>query len=122
MTQTLSHKIVRNTIFNIIGRLWGMLVVLFLTPYIIGHIGTEKYGIWALVVVLTGYFGLLDCGVGTSFVKYISEYYTKKDYSGINRIVNTGFLLYAGFGALIVIFAKDQSHLALIGMLLFVKQ
>ncbi len=102
---SISQKIIRNTIFNIIGRFWGILVALVLTPYIIGHIGIERFGIWAIVGVLTGYFGLLDFGIGTSFVKYISEFYTKKDYEKINQVVNTGFIFYSIFAVLIITLA-----------------
>ena len=70
----LPQKIVKNTIFNIVGRLCGILTVLFLTPYIINSIGVERYGIWAIAVAITGYFGLLDFGLGESFVKYIAEF------------------------------------------------
>jgi O-antigen/teichoic acid export membrane protein len=103
--QSLSQKIIRNTIFNIIGRFWGILVTIFLTPYIIHHIGIERFGIWALIGVFTGYFGLLDFGVGSSFVKYIAEFYTKKDYDRINQIVNTGFIFYSLFAIVIVTLA-----------------
>lgn len=100
---SISEKIIRNTIFNTIGRFWGILVALILTPYAIHHIGMERYGIWAIVGVLTGYFGLLDFGIGTSFVKYISEYYTKKDYKSLNQVVNTGVVFYSLFGGAIII-------------------
>lgn len=100
--QSILKKIIRNTIFNIIGRFWGILVSLFLTPYIIHHIGIERYGIWAIVGVITGYFGLLDFGIGTSFVKYIAEFYAKKDYEKINQVVNTGFVFYSIFALLII--------------------
>jgi len=99
---SISTKVVRNTIFNALGRGWGILVALFLTPYIIGHIGVDKFGIWAIVGVLTGYFGLLDFGIGTSFVKYISEFYARKDYAKINQLVNTGFTFY-GILAIVII-------------------
>jgi O-antigen/teichoic acid export membrane protein len=95
--ESLVHKIVRNTAYNIVGRFWGTVVGLLLTPYIIRHIGIERYGVWAVVGVVTGYFGLLDFGVGSSFVKYIAEFYTKRDYGKINQIVNTGFFAYCVF-------------------------
>lgn len=101
MERSISQKIIRNTIFNAIGRFWGILVALGLTPYIIGHIGVERYGIWAIVGVLTGYFGLLDFGIGTSFVKYIAEFYAKKDYEKINQVINTGFVFYTIFAIFI---------------------
>ena len=99
---SISQKIIRNTTFNIIGRFWGILVALVLTPYIIRHIGIERFGIWAIIGVLTGYFGLLDFGIGTSFVKYISEFYTKKEYEKINQVVNTGFAFYSLLAILII--------------------
>jgi O-antigen/teichoic acid export membrane protein len=102
---SISDKITRNTKFNILGSFWATLVALFLTPYIIGHLGIERFGIWALVMVLTGYFGLLDFGIGTSFVKYISEFYAKKDYEKINQVVNTGVIFYLIFAALIIALA-----------------
>src|SRR3989338_2321533 len=119
---SLSKKIVRNTIFNIIGRFWGILVILFLTPYIIRQIGIERYGIWAIVGVVTGYFGMLDFGIGTSFVKYIAEFYTKRDYEKINQVINIGFSFYAIFAILIIalsffimhpllVFLKIPAHL-----------
>jgi O-antigen/teichoic acid export membrane protein len=91
----ISHKIVRNTLFNASARVWGIVVAIFLTPYIIHRIGGERYGIWAIIGTVTGYFGLLDLGVETGFVKYISEFYAKKEYQRINQIVNTGVIFYS---------------------------
>ncbi|MBM3252517.1 MAG: hypothetical protein FJZ11_07065, partial [Candidatus Omnitrophica bacterium] len=99
----LTKKVIRNTCFNVIGRLWYFLVTIFLTPYIIGHIGIERYGIWIFTGVLAGYFGLLDFGVGFAFIKYISEFYAKKDFAKINQLVNTGFDFYAIFSLLVVV-------------------
>jgi len=100
--QSLSQKIIRNTFYNTIGHVWGILVVLILTPYVIHHIGIERYGIWVIIGVITGYFGLLDFGVGNVFVKYISEFYAKRDYEKINQVVNTGFVFYSAFAILII--------------------
>ncbi|MFH2035965.1 MAG: oligosaccharide flippase family protein, partial [Candidatus Zixiibacteriota bacterium] len=50
----------------------------------------------------TGYFGLLDFGIRSSFVKYISEYYGRKENDKINQVVNTGFIFYFIFGIVIV--------------------
>lgn len=99
---SISQKIVRNTLFNVVGSGWGILVALFLTPYIINHIGIERYGVWAIVGVLTGYFGLLDFGIGSAFIKYISEFYARKDYVKINQLVNTGFTFYGILTVIII--------------------
>lgn len=95
-------KVARNTVYNTLGRVWFLVIGIFLTPYIVEHIGVERYAVWALVGVVTNYFGLLDFGIGTSFVKYISEFYTNKDYKNINKIINTGFFSYLVFAACIL--------------------
>ena len=102
-SKQISYKIIRNTLFNAIGRFWGILLVLIITPYIIHHIGKERYGIWAIAGVITGYFELFDFGIGTSFEKYISEYFIKKDYRSLNEVINTGLLFYFIFGVVVVI-------------------
>ncbi len=103
MADNISDKIIRNTLFNTVGTFWQIIITLVLTPYIISYIGIERFGIWAIVGVLTGYFGLLDFGIGTGFVKYISEYHTKNDYKKINQIINTGVTFYSILAILIII-------------------
>ncbi len=83
----------------------GILVALFLTPYVIHHIGIERFGIWAIVGAVTGYFGLFDFGIGTSFVKYIAEFYANKEFKKINEVVNTGFVFYSMFAIIIIALA-----------------
>ncbi len=100
---SISQKVFRNTFCNIIGRIWSIVVTLLLTPYIIKHIGVERFGVWALVGVITGYFGLLDFGFNLSFIKYIAEFYAKKEYYKINEVINNGFIFYFIFTILIFV-------------------
>ena len=95
--RSLTQVVITNTAFNILGKSWGIIIALFLTPYTISCIGVERYGVWALVSVVTSYFGLLDLGIGSSYVKYIAEYHTKRDCLQINRIVNSGLAFYGVF-------------------------
>lgn len=87
-----SRKIRRNTAFNILGGGWNFLVLLALIPYIIGHLGAERYGVWVIVSIFTGYLGFLDFGINVSLVKHISEFLMKKDYRRINQVINTGLI------------------------------
>jgi O-antigen/teichoic acid export membrane protein len=97
-----SDKVIKNTAYNFGGKIWFLVMGIFLTPYIISRIGGERFAVWALVGVVTNYFGLLDFGVGSSFVRNISEFYTRKDYSSINKLVNTGFSFYILFALVIL--------------------
>jgi O-antigen/teichoic acid export membrane protein len=99
---SITDKIVRNTAYNIVGRFWGSIVGIIIIPYIIGHIGVERFGVWSIVGVVTGYFGLLDFGIGTSFMKYVAEFHARKEYSRINRLLSTGFVFYFTLAAAVI--------------------
>src|SRR5688572_21687025 len=99
-----SQKLVTNTFFNLLGRSWSFLTTLLLTPYILAHLDVGDFGIWVLLSVFTSSFNLLDIGLGSSFVKFISEFYTYKDYERINRVLFSGLLFYSLFGILLVVF------------------
>jgi O-antigen/teichoic acid export membrane protein len=102
---SVSDKVFRNTLFNVIGTFWKMGIALAITPFIIAHVGIDRYGIWALVSILTGYFGLLDFGISASFIKYISEFYARKEYGRISQLVSTGAAFYLAFAILISVMA-----------------
>ena len=103
LKQRLSKKIIRNVLYTGLGQTCSILLLIVITPYMVSKLGIEKYGIWVLIGAIINYVGLIDLGVGTAYVKYIAEYYIKKDYKEINRIVNTGILFYLILGVLILI-------------------
>jgi O-antigen/teichoic acid export membrane protein len=79
---------------------------------IIGYIGVERYGVWAIVGVITSYCGLLDLGFGTSFVKFIAAAAAGNETRTIGTIVTTGLLLYLALGlclSLGAVFFADQA-------------
>ena len=68
-----------------------VLVWLVLTPYMIQKLGKEAFGIYLLLTVfsITGYLALLEFGIPGAAVKFIAEYYTKKDFEKLNILINT---------------------------------
>ena len=101
MERSLSKIVFRNTIFTSLSKFWRMFISLILAPYIIKKIGVEQFGLWAIVMTVVSYAGFLDFGLGTPFVKYIAEYFTKRDYKNTNRVISTGFFSYLVLGAAI---------------------
>ncbi|MBU0880956.1 MAG: oligosaccharide flippase family protein [Candidatus Omnitrophica bacterium] len=121
--RSISYKVIVNTIYNTFGRFWGIIVGIFLTPYIISRVGVDRFGVWAVVGVVTGYFGLLDMGVGASFVKYISEFYARKEYNKISHIVNTGFTIYfiLAIVSFLLVFLLKNPILAFLNMPMYLR-
>ena len=99
-----SQKLVTNTFFNLLGRSWSFVLALLLTPYILSHLDVSEFGTWVLLSIFINSFTLygLDFGLGTSFIKHISEYYAHEDYDRINRVLFSGLVFYGIFGITIV--------------------
>ncbi len=102
---SLTDKVIKNTLYYIISQIAGFIFPLFLTPFIISKIGTEEFGIYAIVLGFTGTIGLFDLSVSSSFIKFISEYYNKKDSKSLNEVINTGLIFYLVFSLAFCIIA-----------------
>lgn len=97
---SLTDKVIKNTFYNFVSQLAAYLFPFFLIPLIIGKIGQVEFGIYAIAYGFIGAFTLFDLGVSTSFVKFVSEYYYKKDFDGLNSTINIGVAFYFIFTVL----------------------
>lgn len=81
----------------------GILVVFFLTPYIVSTIGKELFGLWSLIFSIVGILGLLDLGFATAAVKYMAEFAGNKDHAGRNETLATLVIIYSLLGLLCLV-------------------
>ncbi len=96
-----SQKIIRNVIFSGLraALLWP--IPLLLIPYILGKIGVTNYGIWAVFLAIISLTALSDLGLAGTLTKHVAEYYARKDNLALNRLVDTGLMLYILIAALL---------------------
>ncbi len=113
MSKATSKKIIKNTIFTSVGRFWGYALSFIITPYIVHKIGIERFGIWAIANTAIHFFLFLDLGIGSSFVKYIAEYNTKKNYKMINEVINTGLIFSLFFCLCVFLFSMLLKNLVM---------
>jgi O-antigen/teichoic acid export membrane protein len=95
----MQNKIVKNSLFNMLGFILSAIVAFLLTPFIVHSLGKTHYGIWSFMVSLTGYFGLLDFGMRTAIVKYSSGYHAAGNYAEMNSMNRSTQTLYAIIGS-----------------------
>jgi O-antigen/teichoic acid export membrane protein len=95
------------------------IVAFLLTPFVVRHLGDAAYGIWALVLQLTGYMGIVDVGLRSALVRFVSSTHAKKDLDGLNRLLSSTILIYAVMvplslltGILLAVFALPRMHIA----------
>jgi O-antigen/teichoic acid export membrane protein len=98
---SIKGKIIKNTIANYANKIIAIAINLIMLPFIVFHIGAVEYGVYLFIGAITGYFGLLDLGVGTSTVKYVAEHHTRKDKEKLNQTFNASFFFFLAIGLII---------------------
>jgi O-antigen/teichoic acid export membrane protein len=90
----MKEKIIKNTLYNIMSYGYSAIIGFLIVPFTLKNLGINLYGIWALVSLVTGYFSLIDFGIGQSFERYIAEFKTRNDTKSLNYVINSGLLFY----------------------------
>jgi O-antigen/teichoic acid export membrane protein len=79
-----------------------MVVMFFLSPFVVHTLGSLEYGIWCLLTVLTGYMGIFDLGVRASTGRHIILYLGQGDYEKVDQTVRTGLGFFSLIGMLLL--------------------
>lgn len=99
------RKIVEN-VFSSWANLGISVVIAFLvSPVIVNNLGKELYGVWTLIVSVTGYFTVLDFGVNTAIVRYISKSSAQEDHAQARQIYSTSLAIFGITSLVILLFS-----------------
>lgn len=97
---TSGRLLARNTIINFVGETAPFLIAIFAIPVLIHGLGVDRFGILTLSMVVVGYFGLFDFGLGSAATKLIAEAIAAGDWASVPGLFWTSLLLMLGFGAI----------------------
>ncbi|MEA3458235.1 MAG: MATE family efflux transporter [Candidatus Thermoplasmatota archaeon] len=103
MSKTYTYA--RNMLANWSGYIANLLVSFFLSPFIVHSLGNSAYGVWSLLISLTGYLGLIEMGVMNGTGRYINYYLGRKEPQKVSYIVNTSLVFYCAVGVLLLLAA-----------------
>jgi O-antigen/teichoic acid export membrane protein len=98
---------------------WGafafsVAVNFFVAPFVVKSLGDEAYGTWVLLASLVGYMGLLDVGVRSAVLRFISRHHARAEHQEAGRMASVGLMIFGAMGLLAI-------TLSLIGALLIHK-
>lgn len=82
------RHIARNVLFNWLGTIASMAVGFFLSPFILHRLGNVAYGVWVLAISVVAYLGLLDLGMQSSVLRFVSKGHTKQDHQGASDAIS----------------------------------
>lgn len=97
---------------------WGNLLIhlvlgFVITPIVLSSLGNEGFGIWSVILSITGYYGLANLGLGAALSRYITRDYSERDFRSLQMTVDaaTTFFVVTGVVVLALAAAAGQ-HLA----------
>lgn len=97
---------------NSVAQVVQMASAFVFMPLLIPRFGFANYGVYLLASSLSGYFGLMDLGVGASVVKYVAEHRAKKEEKALSLVLSTSLVFYLIVGVTAAILLVGVAFLA----------
>lgn len=97
-----NKKILMGTILGYISFFLNIFSGIFLTPWIVSHIGNSQYGIYTLCFSVMNIF-LFDFGLSLTTNTYLSKLKANNDQKGIEKFTSTIFKIYLAIDLIIAI-------------------
>ncbi len=83
------RRLAHNTLLNLVGRVVPLLVGIATMPYVIRHLGPDRFGLLSLAWMVVGYFALFDLGIGPATTKFVAELLGKGEMEKLPGLVWT---------------------------------
>lgn len=93
----------RSLLSSWVGYGANIVVMFFLSPFVFHSLGKSSYGVWSLLMTVSGYLGLAEIGVRVSTGRYINYYQGRGKQKQVDRVVSTSLVFYSLIGLLVTI-------------------
>jgi O-antigen/teichoic acid export membrane protein len=115
----LSRRTAKNALFGLSGFAYAAALAVVITPILVHGLGPVYYGIFALSAAALGFVGMLDLGMGTALVRFLSSSVARGEVEEPRRLVQASTAFYGivgvvGFAVMVLlglVFAPALFHL-----------
>ena len=110
-----TSKLAFNVVMNWAATGVGLLVPFFLTPFVVRSLGAEAYGVWILSASTVSYLNLLDLGMRSAVIRFVSKAKTEGASTEVRDVVGAALwfrlLIALIVAALSIVLAISFPHL-----------
>jgi len=103
-----------NVGMNWVATAVNMVVPFFLTPFVVRHLGTVQYGIWILAVSTVSYLALLDLGLRSAVIRFVSKAQAEGNHAEGAKLIGAALwfrmLIALGVSCLSILLAFLMPH------------
>jgi len=92
-TEGMTSRVVRSSLWTLGGQVVTLLVAFVSTPFVIRILGSESYGVLALINVLVGYLAFADVGMSIASTRFGAEANAHNDADGEAAVVWTSLVV-----------------------------
>src|SRR5262245_58567859 len=86
-----------------------ILTSLMVTPALIRHLGDGRYGAWAFIGELLGYYGLMDLGIRAAVTYYVATYSATHDSTRLKQATASAYWFLLGIGVVVAMLGMTIS-------------
>lgn len=97
------NRLLLNTGSNVLLLFARLVITFVMTPITVHSLGNYDYGIWEMVVAVTGYMGMLDLGLTPTISRFTAKFNAENDKKGLERLLATGTVALGALGSLILV-------------------
>jgi O-antigen/teichoic acid export membrane protein len=103
-----AQRIIQNALLSSSSQALTFLVAIFLTPYLLIKLGTERFAIWSVTYVLVAALAALDLGLKVTLTRFVAASLAQKDFKKLSEVLSTAVGLSIAFdllmGSVIILF------------------
>lgn len=82
------------------------------TPIIIKRLGAPGFGMWALIQSFSGYYGLVNLGVGSALQRFLSRDLAAKNQGSLQQTLSTAIAFFSATSVLVITAAATLGSFA----------
>jgi O-antigen/teichoic acid export membrane protein len=90
-----ARQIARNTVVNLGGRLFYLAGWAVVAPLMLARLGPDRFGLWALLSVVSGLYLSVDFGLSGALTRFVAEFRATGDTRALRGTSTLAALMYA---------------------------
>ncbi len=73
-----------------------------ITPIVLNVLGSESFGVWAVILSLSGYYGLANLGLGSALGRFVTRDVERNDLESLQETVDATTVFFVATGSVIM--------------------
>lgn len=99
--KTTAGLILKNSFWNASANLATGAVAFLLVPFMLRHMGEQRYGVWVLIGSAFAYSSMLGFGLSSAINRYVPVSLARGCEDDVRRVTSTGTVFFFGVGVLL---------------------